>query len=140
MPLRVVLDTNIVVSGFLWRGLPNRILKATSLGTLHGFSSLSLLDELDRTLSYPKFKTFFTAGINSPEQLTATYESFVDIVVPCTLKETVVIADPSDDIVIATALAANAQFVITGNKHLLDLSHPFHFKIIAPALFIRELN
>jgi predicted nucleic acid-binding protein len=108
MSLRVVLDTNIVVSGFLWRGLPNRILKATSLGT--------------------------------PEQLTATYESFVDIVVPRTLKETVVIADPSDDIVIATALAANAQFVITGNKHLLDLSHVFHFKIIAPALFIRELN
>jgi putative PIN family toxin of toxin-antitoxin system len=136
---RVILDTNVVISGFLWQGAPNRVLKAVSSGRITGFSSLQLLEELLKTLSYPKFSAFFASGEHTPAKLVALYESFINVVVPQRVNKTLVIADPSDDIVVTTAFAAEAEFIVTGNKHLLDLDHKFGFRIILPAMLLKKL-
>lgn len=53
-PLRLVLDTNVVVAGLLWSGPPRRLLEAAVRGEVELFGSAGLLDELARTLGYPK--------------------------------------------------------------------------------------
>lgn len=136
---RVVLDTTIVISGFLWQGAPYRILKAASLGKLSGFSSMPLLAELEKTLLKPKFAPYLLSTEHTPASLVAIYESFIDIVIPEQVKETIVIADPSDDVVITTALAAGAEFIVTGNRHLLELDNSFSLQIISPSVFARTL-
>jgi len=54
-PLRLVLDTNIVVAGFLWNGPPRRLIEAAIAGEVELFSSPVLLDELAHMLGYAKF-------------------------------------------------------------------------------------
>ena len=61
-PLRLVLDTNIVVAGLLWNGPPRRLIElATDRGAIELFSSPALLDELARTLGSSKFATRIAA-------------------------------------------------------------------------------
>jgi predicted nucleic acid-binding protein len=54
-PLRLVLDTNIVVAALLWSGPPRRLIEAAIAGEVELFSSPVLLDELAHTLGYAKF-------------------------------------------------------------------------------------
>lgn len=54
-PLRLVLDTNVVVAGLLWSGPPRRLLEAAVQGEIELFSSAVLLDELAHTLGYATF-------------------------------------------------------------------------------------
>jgi putative PIN family toxin of toxin-antitoxin system len=133
MVARLVLDTNVVISGLLWRGPPYQLLKAASNGTFSAFTSLPLLDELSRTLSAPKFKRILISAGYTPDSLRDVYESFAHIIVPATTNEIIVAADPSDDVVVLTALAARADFVVTGNRHLLDLVSFRKIPILAPA-------
>lgn len=51
-PLRLVLDTKIVVAGLLWNGPPRRLIEAAVAGEVELFSSAALLDELAHTLGY----------------------------------------------------------------------------------------
>jgi putative PIN family toxin of toxin-antitoxin system len=139
MPFRIVLDTNVVISGLLWRGTPHQVLKAVYKGDFIAFASIPLLDELFRTLSTPKLRRNISSTGYTPEELRALYESFINIVVPAPLDEIIVIADPSDDIVIHTALAAGADFIITGNHHLLDLVSYSGISIVSPSNFLRTI-
>ncbi len=52
VPLRLVLDTNVVVAGLLWSGPPRRLLEAAIEGEVQLFSSEVLLSELVQTLGY----------------------------------------------------------------------------------------
>ena len=60
--MRVVADTNIVVSGLLWRGNPRRVLDAARDGIIELFTSPSLLEELEEVLSRKKFATRLEAA------------------------------------------------------------------------------
>jgi uncharacterized protein len=139
MSFRIVLDTNVVISGLLWRGTPHQVLKAVYKGDFIAFASIPLLDELNRTLSTPKLKRNLISTGYTPEELRDLYESFINIVVPAHLDEIIVTADPTDDIVIHTALAASASFIITGNHHLLDLLSYSGITILSPSNFLRTI-
>jgi putative PIN family toxin of toxin-antitoxin system len=140
MVARLVLDTNVVISGLLWRGPPYQLLKAASNGTFSAFTSLPLLDELSRTLSAPKFKRILDSAGYTQYQLRDVYESFSRIIVPASIDEVIVVADPSDDVVVRTALAANADSIVTGNHHLLDLVSYGKIPILTPSRFLQLLN
>ena len=56
-PLRLVLDTNAVIAGLLWKGPPRRLLEAAIAGEVELFSSAVLLDELAHTLGYANGRT-----------------------------------------------------------------------------------
>jgi putative PIN family toxin of toxin-antitoxin system len=60
--MRVVSDTNIVVSGFLWRGLPRRILDAARDGIIELYTSPVLLEGLEDVLSREKFASRLAAA------------------------------------------------------------------------------
>jgi putative PIN family toxin of toxin-antitoxin system len=120
-PLRLVLDTNVVVAGLLWSGPPRRLLQAAIDGEVDLFSSAVLLDELAHTLGYSKFTKRIESFGTSIAALVAQYTALVSLVAPASVPR-VVANDADDDHVIAAAVAARAELIVTGDrKHLLPI-------------------
>ena len=113
--LRVVLDTNILVSAFFWEGNERNILLKCKKRNLSSITSLEILNEMEKVLKI-KFKV--------PENIIRDYSKeilyFSEIVFPIgdlyIIKE-----DPTDNIILETALIGKANILVTGNKHLLKL-------------------
>ena len=108
---RIVLDTNVLLSAFGWRGTPYEILCRALDGYFCLLISPALLDELQRVLSYPKF--------HYPEAKVARFlvtiaEGAEMIFAPCQLS--VVAKDPADDRILECALAGAADFIKFGIK------------------------
>lgn len=120
-PLRLVLDTNIVVAGLLWSGPPRRLLQAAIDGEVELFSGAVLLDELAHTLGFSKFTARIERFGTSVAALVAQYTALVSLVAPASVPR-VVANDADDDHVIAAAVAARAELIVTGDrKHLLPI-------------------
>jgi putative PIN family toxin of toxin-antitoxin system len=120
--MRLVLDTNVVVAGLLWSGPPRRVLQFAFEGeVVEFFSSPVLLDELAHTLAYPKFAARIQAHGSNVDRLLAQYMALVSLVIPVEVPR-VVVGDADDDHVIAAAVAARAELIVTGDKkHLLPI-------------------
>ena len=120
-PLRLVLDTNVVVAGLLWDGPPRRLLELSASGNIELFTSPVLIQELTSTLQYRKFESRIQAFKTSLADLVLQYSALSTIVVPSTVPR-VVLDDSDDDHVIAAAVAARASLIITGDRrHLLPV-------------------
>ena len=121
-PLGLVLDTNIVVAGLLWNGPPRRLIEwAIEGAAVELFSSPVLLDELAHTLGYSKFAGRIESFSTSIAALMAQYTALVSLVMPASVPR-VVANDADDDHVIAAAVAARAELIVTGDrKHLLPI-------------------
>ena len=74
----------------------------------------------------------------TPAQLIAEYEAFVTLVVPGSIRRTVP-DDPDDDRVLACALAARADWIVSGDAHLLNLKHYHGMRIITATEAVRSL-
>ena len=121
-PLRLVLDTNVVVAGLLWNGPSRRLIELAIEGdAVELYSSAVLLDELAHTLGYSKFAARIESFGTGIAALVAQYTALVSIVAPASLPR-VVANDADDDHVIAAAVAARAELIVTGDrKHLLPI-------------------
>jgi len=120
-PLRLVLDTNVVVAGLLWNGPPRRLLQAAIDGEVDLFSSAVLLGELSNTLGYTKFTKRIESFGTSIAALAAQYAALVSLVAPASVPR-VAANDADDDHVIAAAVAARAELIVTGDRrHLLPI-------------------
>jgi uncharacterized protein len=120
--VRLVLDTNIVVSALLWRGTPYRLLEEIrQRAGVQLFSSTPLLEELADVLGRPTAARRLAAAGRSALDVLTDYTETVDLVSPVTI-DPVIIGDPDDDVVLATAIAAQAHFIVSGDRDLLSLS------------------
>lgn len=129
--VRLVLDTNIVVSALLWGGVPRQILDLQRENRVTLFSSSGLLDELNNVLKREKFSKLLSSQKITPRYLMQRYGTLVNLVTPATITPTV--RDSDDDIVIATALAARADVISTGDSDLLVLHSWRGIKILDAA-------
>ena len=89
-----------------------------------------LLDELADVLPRRKLAKAIRATGKTPAQLIAEYEGFVTVVTPASIRRTV-LDDADDDHVLACALAANANLIVSGNAHLLNLKRFHSMRIVA---------
>ena len=121
--MRLVLDTNIVVSGLIWGGNPKDLLALAVHSQVALFTSEPLLAELADVLARPKIARLLARGGTSPSQLLQPLAVGAEIVRLGAI-ERVVSSDPDDDVVIATALAAQADVIATGDRDLIRL-HPY---------------
>ena len=129
--MRLVLDTNIVISGLIWGGVPRRLLDMAHDGDVILFTSSALLDELAEVLTRDKFQAILTSQRATPAFLMQHYGMLAKLVAPQAIERTV--RDADDDVVIATALAAQADIIVTGDHDLLVL-HPYQsIQILNPA-------
>ena len=138
--MRVVLDTNTVISGIFWGGYPRQILEMARSGTISICTSQALLDELLDVLSRPKFVARLTTIVNlTAEEVVADYAALAEIVAVQAV-DRVVPDDPDDDEVIACAVAAEASYIVSGDKDLLDLSSYGNISILKAAQFVALLS
>ncbi|MCX7149955.1 MAG: putative toxin-antitoxin system toxin component, PIN family [Rhodocyclales bacterium] len=131
--MRLVTDTNVVVSGLLWMGNPGRLLEAAALGRVTLYTSPALLAELTATLNTPKLARPIVRSGMTLDDLLARYLNVAIVVQPVAVPR-VVPNDADDDQVLACALAANAELIVSGDQHLLGLGGEYQgIRIVAPA-------
>lgn len=118
--MRLVLDTNVVVSALVFGGTPLQLLQAAVTGDVLLFTSPALLTELREVLARLHLAVPLARKQGSVEQVIAKYGELALRVAPVSAPR-VVPADPDDDHVIACALAARADAIVSGDHHLLDL-------------------
>ena len=122
--MRIVLDSNVLVSALLGQGGPRRLLLILSRKHVI-VSSVQMLAELDDVLHRDKFQ--LTDGqITDYLSLIVSGSTVLDV---ADYPE-VIRADPDDDVVLASALEGEAEYIVTGDKHLLLLREYRKMKII----------
>ena len=131
-PMLIVLDTNAVLSAQPWRGTPHALLHGI-LRREHNllFSSPALLEELGSVLTRPAPARRLAMIGRSAAEVLADYVDAVELVIPIATP-TVVAADADDDKVVAAAVAADADLLISGDHHLLTLGSHGSIAIVNP--------
>lgn len=130
MGASIVLDTNVLVSAFGWKGSPHDVFLGCVRGTHHLFTSPPILEELGRVLRYDKFG--FDAG--DIEEFMSIVLETASIVAP-EIRMDIIREDPSDNRILECAVTACADFIVSGDKHLLDLKHFHSIQIVSPEAF-----
>jgi uncharacterized protein len=133
--MRAVADTNVVISGLLWRGASRQVLDLARAGRVDLFTSPTLLLELGKVLQRKKFSRRLAAADVHAEDLVLGYAALAVVIRPPSIGR-VVEADPDDDAVLACAVAARANFVISGDRHLLSLREFRNIRVLAPSPFL----
>jgi len=132
--VNIVCDTNVLVSGVLFGGHAREILRLASRGVVINFISPDILLEAENVLRRSKF------GLR-PEQvleITALFKDTFEIVTP-SMRVRAISSDPQDNHVIEAALAARAKYIISGDKHLLELMKWDDIHLISPAQFMQTV-
>ncbi|MBL8398580.1 MAG: putative toxin-antitoxin system toxin component, PIN family [Candidatus Accumulibacter sp.] len=136
--MRLVLDTNTALSGLLWGSTLGRLIDAAEAGQLELASSAALLAELQGVLSLEKFaKQLAKRGITVADVFDGN-AAMVTLVAPTVIAPTIT-RDPADDQVLAAALAAQADLIVSGDAHLLDLKSFRGIEIVTAAVAVERI-
>lgn len=139
MPVRAVLDTNVLVSGLVAeQGPPRQVLDAWLEGRFTLVTSLYLVEELTHVLSYPRIA----------EHLRLDEEEVKAILVALLAQAEVtsgqlhlpgVTRDPKDDAVVACAKEGEADYIVSGDQDLLVLGEYEGTQVVTPRQFAEIL-
>jgi putative PIN family toxin of toxin-antitoxin system len=130
---RVVLDSNVIVSGLGWSGAPARIVEAVLAGELMLVTSSPLLAELRRVLAYPKLAKVILEG----EKLADLVEMSSIVIEPVSVFDAV--EDESDNRVLEAAVDGGADYIVSGDEHLLTLGAFRGIPIVTPSEFVTTI-
>ena len=131
--MRIILDTNVVISGIFFAGPPSQILKAWREGKLHLLISEEILAEYRRvgeTLAL-QFSSIDLLPILDVLRANAEVISVRSLSEP-------VCDDPDDDKFLACALAGKCKLIVSGDKHLLKISGFRSIKVLKPREFVNR--
>ena len=132
MPLRPVLDTNVMLSALLFHtGALSWLRQAWQSAVIHPLTSRDTTAELIRVLSYPKFRL----TEDEREDLLDDYLPWCETVEVPTPAKVPECRDPFDRPFLELALSAEADALVTGDKDLLVLAEAFSVPILSPAAF-----
>lgn len=118
--MRLVLETNVVVSGLLWDGAPRSLLQLARENRVDLITSAPLLAELTNILERDKFTQKIAVSMLTVDELVDRYAALTEMVRPTLTPR--IAPDPDDDVVIGTALAATADLIVTGDRALLSVA------------------
>ena len=133
-----MLDTNVVASALLWGGTPRLLLQAARDKRIEVFTCTVMLAELTDILGRRKFASKIAASGLTIDQLVDGYAQLAAFVHPSPIAR--IAPDPDDDVVIATALAAKVELVVTGDKPLLSVIGHQGVKIVGVAQAVDIIN
>ena len=131
MPARIVIDTNVYISAIFWGGKPRRVVELGRNGRILIFTSSEIQAEIET-----KLKTKFGIEEMEVDQILLGYAMFTLPIKPLE-KISVIDADPDDDKFIECAVAAKAGYIVSGDKHLLDLKNYQGIRIMKAADFLK---
>lgn len=135
MTIKAILDTNVVISGIFWKGPPFRVLDAWQEQCFRLVISVPILEEYRRVLAEMAGEHF------SPvlHSILGLIELHSEMVEPISLAKAVC-NDPDDDKFIEAAVAAAADYVVSGDTALLRLKDHRGIRMVKPAEFLRLLR
>lgn len=128
----------MLLAALLWRGPPHALLEHAHAGRLALISSPALLAELAEVMARPKFDAILQRTNTTSERLLAQVRQLVEIIEPRPLPQPVC-RDPDDDEVLALAIAARADLIISGDADLLTLGSFESMPIVNPAKALQRL-
>jgi len=131
--VRVLLDTNVLVSAILFGGVPRELLRGVIDGRLTLVTNRHLLDELEDILE-GKFAFTRAAAVETRAELEVLAELAEPVEVPRICR------DPDDDQVLAAAVAGEAEAIVTGDRDLLVLEWHSEIEVLTPASFVVRLR
>lgn len=137
--MRLVLDTNVLVSAFLWEGIPGRLIELAGEQAVVLYTSRALLEELDAVLQRKKFARRVQATGLSAAQLVRHYQRLAHRVTARQLTQRIS-RDVDDDQVLACALAAKADLIVSGDRDLLDLKAFRGMPIVTAAEIVTQME
>jgi putative PIN family toxin of toxin-antitoxin system len=128
--VRAVVDTNVVVSGLLWGGPPNQILKWARDKLLEIIACDETTNEIRNVIQYKRFSQRLSDLGISPNEVIAYFMNLVTIVptpefIPKAIQE-----DLFDNIFLALASENDVHLIISGDRHLLDLEEYSDIQIV----------
>lgn len=136
--MRVVIDTNVLISALIWHGTPHQLLAETRQGNAQLILSATLFEEISEVIHRGKFAAILQTTSRTPARLLAELHALAEFVFAPPLL-TAVCRDPDDDAVLALAIAANADWIISGDSDLLVLGNFQGISIISPAEAVKRL-
>ena len=131
--MKIVLDTNVFVSGVFFSGPPYQILRAWKNQELQIVVSQEILDEYYR-VGEELSERFPGTDLNPILELVA---SKTELVKAARLSEAVC-DDPDDDKFFACAIGGKTEIIVSGDKHLLKMSGYKEIKVVRPRQFVDE--
>ncbi|MEW6409083.1 MAG: putative toxin-antitoxin system toxin component, PIN family [Nitrospirota bacterium] len=132
---KVVIDTNVFISGIIQKsGFPYKIVKSWEKGNLIFITSRLMIEETIKVLNYPKIKKKY--GLDADEiKQTALNLLRYSVLIDNPPALDVIKEDAEDNKVLSTAIEGKADYIVSGDSHLLDLKSYKDIKIITPKRF-----
>lgn len=128
--IKVVPDTNVLISAVFWKGNPHRVIKLGFEGKYKLILSPSILEELTK-----KMIIKFSFPFEKLEEYISMLLYFCDFVEPQE-KVNIITEDPSDNKIVECALASRSNYIVTGDLHLLKRNKIGCIKILTPKDFL----
>lgn len=129
--MRVILDTNVFVSGIFWKGPPRQILQSWRDGKITIVTSAEILSEYERVSK--------TLALQFPASELSVFMRLLAMKAElCTAKPlpAPVSRDADDDKFLACAVTAQVNYIVSGDKDLLDISGFSDIKVLKPRSFV----
>ncbi len=137
--MKLVVDTNVLVSAFLWKGTPGRLIELAGEKECRLFTSRVLIDELAEVLQRKKLAKQVQATGFTAAQMLRNYQKLATTVTARRLAQQVS-RDADDDAVLACALAAQADLIVSGDDDLLVLKQFQVIRIVTPAQAVKMIS
>jgi len=138
--IKVCLDTNVFVSGIISpSGAPYEVLEAWRNRELVLLTSDEIITEVSKVLQYPKIKSAFSLTDEEIEKYVSLLSKYSQRT-PGELKIDVIAEDPSDNMFLVCAVEGKADFIISGDNHLLQIGTYQGIQIVTPREFIKQLR
>ncbi len=137
--IKVVLDANQYASALIKpRSNSARLIELVHEGHLALVISAPIIEEVRRILSYPRLKKLHGRPSDEIELFLKKLEK-IAIITPALLSVQVVKNDPSDDKYLVCALEGQADFIVSGDRHLTDSKEFRGIRIVNPAVFLKAI-
>ncbi len=134
--ITAVYDSNVIISGLLWRGESYLCLVAQARRRVRAVASAWILEEVSRSLKEIASKKTLP-GDPWPGFNWFSYTARIVLPGPTGQRRS---RDPKDDPILGTALAAGVKRIVTKDRDLLDLGQPFGIQMFHPRQFLIELK
>lgn len=136
--IKAVLDTNVLVSILFKKTLAREFSEALEKQKVELYSSEKILKELARVLTYPKIESILKKSLIDKKKAMESVSERLKIVKPETRIE-LIKEDPADNKVLECAIKAKAEYIVSGDKHLLKLRKFKDIKIVTAREFLEKL-
>lgn len=136
--MKVVLDTNVLISATFWNGDSNKILEKVEQKEIEMVISKGILEEFAGVLGYKEIQEK-VRDKNLEMKRTIEKVASISTIVEPRHEFKVIKDDPDDDKFLDCAVEGKAEFIVSQNKHLLKLKEFKGIKIVTPSVFLKQL-